>query len=170
MVYLALDDLINTTGIIFSRQSLVSKVRQLNFGREDWEIDKTLRRFQKVGYVKQKEGVLRITERGRRRINRRLLTELRLNPRKSKWDGKWRLVIFDIPEMVRDKRDQLRFKLTEWEFTQLQQSVFIAPYDCVVELSSLVTLLNSTDFVHVFTISSMEEKLEQRLKGIYKLR
>jgi CRISPR-associated endonuclease Cas2 len=45
----------------------------------------------------------------------------------KKWDGKWRLVIFDIPEDSREKRNLLRMLLYRNGFQKLQASVFISP-------------------------------------------
>ena len=59
--------------------------------------------------------------------------------RKEKWDGKWRVLIFDIPESLRFVRDQLRSTLVVIGFMRLQDSVWIYPYNC----EDLVTLLKA---------------------------
>lgn len=48
----------------------------------------------------------------------------------EKWDGKWRVVIFDIAEKKRNVRDQVRNILTSAGFLRLQNSVWVYPYDC----------------------------------------
>lgn len=48
-------------------------------------------------------------------------------PVKTKWDGKWRLVIFDIPQDASNERDQLRRLLLVNNFNKLQASVYISP-------------------------------------------
>lgn len=40
------------------------------------------------------------------------------------WDGKWRVVIWDIPEKRRMARDLLRYKLKQLGFSQLQKSIW----------------------------------------------
>jgi|SRR3989338_3611736 len=50
--------------------------------------------------------------------------------RKQKWDGKWRVVIFDVWEKARSKRDSLRYEIKDFGFIQLQRSVWIYPYEC----------------------------------------
>ena len=57
----------------------------------------------------------------------------------KKWDRKWRVMIFDIPERKRKIRDQIRtlFKLAG--FYLLQDSVWVYPYDC----EDILTLLKS---------------------------
>ncbi len=43
------------------------------------------------------------------------------------WDGRWRLVLFDVPESFRAKRNQLRRYLRNRGFGYLQNSVWITP-------------------------------------------
>ena len=46
------------------------------------------------------------------------------------WDGKWRIVIYDLKERKRGLRDKLRNTLASFGFIRLQHSVWIYPYDC----------------------------------------
>lgn len=45
-----------------------------------------------------------------------------------KWDGKWRMVLFDIPEPKRMLRRELRGILKKHHFGCLQQSVWLSPH------------------------------------------
>lgn len=49
---------------------------------------------------------------------------------KQKWDGKWRVIIFDVWERRRAARDRLRALLIETGFVRLQDSVWVFPYPC----------------------------------------
>ncbi|MCR4276073.1 MAG: CRISPR-associated endonuclease Cas2 [Candidatus Parcubacteria bacterium] len=49
---------------------------------------------------------------------------------KKKWDGRWRMVAFDIPERRRAIRSRLRAVMQEIGFVRLQDSVWVYPYDC----------------------------------------
>ena len=49
---------------------------------------------------------------------------------KQKWDGKWRVIIFDVWERRRAVRDKLRSLLIETGFVRLQDSVWVFPYPC----------------------------------------
>ena len=53
------------------------------------------------------------------------------------WDGRWRLVLFDLPESHRHKRNQLRRYLRSRGFGYLQNSVWITP-DPVTEQRALI--------------------------------
>ncbi|MDP3794229.1 MAG: CRISPR-associated endonuclease Cas2 [Candidatus Uhrbacteria bacterium] len=57
-------------------------------------------------------------------------------PKPKKWDQKWRLLIFDIPESRRSLRDRIRHLLRQFGFLRLQDSVWVYPYECreVLEL------------------------------------
>jgi DNA-binding transcriptional regulator PaaX len=48
----------------------------------------------------------------------------------ARWDGKWRVLMFDIWERRRDVRDKLRRALQGAGFCELQNSVWVYPYDC----------------------------------------
>lgn len=48
----------------------------------------------------------------------------------QRWDKKWRVIISDIPEKKKSKRDKIRkFFLTSGLY-RLQNSVWVYPYDC----------------------------------------
>ena len=48
----------------------------------------------------------------------------------KKWDKKWRVIIFDIPEKKKRAREQVRRILSSAGFIRLQDSVWVFPYDC----------------------------------------
>ena len=81
----------------------------------------------------------RITPAGKRILEfEEQKTALQLT-RKKKWDKRWRVVIFDIPEIRRKTRDQLRKTMREAGFYHLQDSVWLYPYDC----EDFITLLKA---------------------------
>ena len=47
-----------------------------------------------------------------------------------KWDKKWRVIIFDIPEKKKSVRERIREVISSTGFRRLQDSVWIYPYDC----------------------------------------
>jgi DNA-binding transcriptional regulator PaaX len=51
-------------------------------------------------------------------------------PEPAFWDGKWRLIIFDVREGRRRIRNRLRLMLQGAGFMRLQDSVWIYPYPC----------------------------------------
>ena len=51
-------------------------------------------------------------------------------PKPKKWDGKWRLVVFDIPHLKKDKSDWFRSQLKNLGFANIQKSIWVHPYEC----------------------------------------
>ena len=76
-----------------------------------------------------KDGYYQLTEKGERLLRRLELSDYRLN-KPGRWDGKWRMVIFDIQEKKRKIRVQIRRILGQTGFYRLQDSVWVYPYDC----------------------------------------
>lgn len=77
----------------------------------------------------------RITSAGRRELSRYRLREQ--TAEQPRWDGKWRMIIFDIREYKRDTRDKIRRELMLFGFRRLQQSVWVYPYECEEIISLL---------------------------------
>lgn len=71
----------------------------------------------------------RITETGEQMLEMESLRE-RSMMKPKRWDGRWRVVIFDIPERRRSVRNGLRLFMKRYGFVRLQDSVWIYPYDC----------------------------------------
>ena len=67
----------------------------------------------------------------------------------KKWDGKWRLVVWDIPEKRRQARDLLRFKLKQLGFKQWQQSIWASKMNCTELLRSFIKQVGIEDWVMV---------------------
>lgn len=81
--------------------------------------------------------LVRPTRKGKERVSLAQLLDMKLVVKK-KWDGRWRLVAFDIPEEKRGMRNLLRQCLKNWDFYRFQASVFISPYDCREEVEFLI--------------------------------
>ncbi len=89
-----------------------------------------LGRLYREGYIQrvliERQVHYRITGSGRRKLAG-LYPILKMGS--QKWDGFWRVVIFDVPESKRRSRDALRERLKKQGFAMLQSSVYISTYD-----------------------------------------
>ncbi|MBI2019997.1 hypothetical protein HYS94_01085 [Candidatus Daviesbacteria bacterium] len=65
------------------------------------------------------------------------------------WDGKWRIIVFDIPEKRRSIRDILRSRLKLWGFKPWQQSVWASKKNLTNKLRALIKELGIEDWVLV---------------------
>lgn len=96
----------------------------------------------------------RITEKGKRVLQ--MEKEQEKAAKKKKWDKRWRVVIFDIPERRRSIRVRLRRFMDEYGFVRLQDSVWIYPYDC----EDLIALAKANFRIGADVLYMIVEKLE----------
>ena len=91
--------------------------------------------------------------------------------RPKKWDGKIRIVAFDIPNAQRTKRNAFRRKLKELGFYSSQKSVWLHPFECKNEIKILQDFfgLNNKQ-IHFFTAEKIEDKfLFEKITAVYKI-
>lgn len=84
--------------------------------------------------VESGEVYYKITSQGYSKISKKV----KLEKLGKRWDGKWRILIFDIPEKSRLKRDYLRRKLYDIGFGHLQKSVWVSPFDIIREVQEFL--------------------------------
>ena len=97
---------------------------------------KALKRLREGGFIEfidDEQLIYRLTDKGREKA---VLAELQSIG--GKWDGKWRIVIFDIPEKRRSARDLFRYNLKSWGFTSWQQSVWVTKKNCTKVLRDYI--------------------------------
>lgn len=97
----------------------------------------------------------RITEKGELMLQ--METERASIAGKKKWDRRWRVVIFDIPERRRNVRVRLRRLMEEYGFVHLQHSVWICPYDC----EDLIALAKADFRIGADVLYMLVERLER---------
>ncbi len=83
---------------------------------------------------------------------------------KQKWDGKWRMVIFDVLENKRQIRDLLRNRLKWLGFKELQKSVWIFPYDVRKEIEQVLDVchIDIIGDVRFLTVEKMNDDEDLR--------
>ncbi|UUZ97877.1 hypothetical protein LJK87_04425 [Paenibacillus sp. P25] len=59
----------------------------------------------------------------------------------EKWDGQWHIVMLEVPEEERRKRDQFRSLMLELGFGPLYHSVYISPWDTLEDVLECVRAL-----------------------------
>jgi DNA-binding transcriptional regulator PaaX len=84
-----------------------------------------VRRMLKAEEINYQNQGLKITEIGKQLIDSFIPIKKYAD---QKWDGWWRLIIFDIPESKRHKRDQLRQLLKLYGYGQWQKLVYLTPH------------------------------------------
>lgn len=107
--------------------------------------------------VKDEDGFrfFSITGKGQRKVSRFELEDLAISI-PLKWDGKWRMILFDVPEGKKSARNALSLTLRSMGFWKLQDSVWVHPYDCEREVTTLRHALNLSDHVRLIVAESLE--------------
>ncbi|PIP26845.1 MAG: hypothetical protein CO140_04755 [Candidatus Moranbacteria bacterium CG_4_9_14_3_um_filter_40_7] len=90
-----------------------------------------------------KQLYISLTKEGKQKIKKYNVDDLRIKKPKE-WDKKWRILIFDVKEKNKIKREALRGKIKELGLFQLQKSVWIYPYDFKKELDFLRNFFSLT--------------------------
>lgn len=124
----------------------------------------TIKRLERNGYVErgimEDEVCIKLTELGvkkleEKRNHRKEKALLNTRTKDDKWDGKWRVVIFDIPETNKRIRQALRETLKVLEFWPLQKSVWISKKDYVKEFRKWVEDLGLSKYILIFETNDL---------------
>lgn len=141
-----------------------SHARRFGFGhgpRHYHNYHRTVTRLKKDGFLSKHQNIYKLTSKGEKEAFFSLLDFYKqggiLNTREKpeKWDGKWRIIFFDIPEKKRRYRDELRSMIKSVGFRQFQQSIWIYPHKIPGFLKDILfeegikqyTRLITTDYV-----------------------
>lgn len=103
------------------------------------------------------EVILTLTKKGEQKVLKYKIDELKITEPK-RWDKKWRLVIFDIPNSKKQAREVFRELLKRLGFVQLQKSVFLQPFPCEDEIEFLRLNFGISKFVQTLIISKLENE------------
>lgn len=124
----------------------------------------TINKLIKRGWIKKidKNGkkFLKLTRDGQLEA---LVSKMKLEKNEVKiWDGKWRIVIFDIPEAARLHRDKLRWLLKRNGFMLLQASVFISPYALNRESLDYLRMSKLIGYIRILKVEELDNDSDMR--------
>lgn len=108
-----------------------------------------LKRLREKGFIEkstdknEEKIILKLTEIGKEFLY------LSKSDEEVEWDGRWRIVVFDIPESKRLVRDILRSRLKIWGFQPWQKSVWASKKNVITKLRLLIKELDIEDWVLV---------------------
>ena len=128
--------------------------KMLSYNRS--QVRRAMNHLRDTGYVKV------VTKNGKKFLRLTANGQLDLFMKKAgvvtgaSWDGKWRMLIFDIPEDAKEKRDHLRWLLKHNNFYKLQASVFISPYPLNREALEYLKLTGLDSYIRIGKIEEMD--------------
>jgi DNA-binding transcriptional regulator PaaX len=123
--------------------------------QQKYYFSKTVQKLITQKSIVKRGEYLSLTEKGKKELieyetGRKVIKKPKI------WDGKYRVIIFDIPEEKKKIRWALRKQLIEWEFVRLQNSVWVHPYECQEVVALLKTSFGISKDVLYLTVDSIE--------------
>lgn len=117
------------------------------------------------GYVSvgllDNEKVFKITEKGKDRLKAHQVTEDALSI-PDRWDGRWYLVTFDIPETKKVVRNQLILTLKKHGFTNYAKGLWLIPYNPTRLVASLRKQLKLRSEIKLIVAQAIDEEPKYR--------
>ncbi len=163
-VYQSLDKSKDILGVIFNPHPRIGDLwAEKNPVFEKYRKDKNKLKFRKLIYrlkvnncikVKNLEGkkAMILTKKG---LGKALRVSFINQGREKRKDGKWIMLMFDVPEKYRKSRDLLRSVLHNLGYKLFQKSVWVTPYDVSEKTEELLQMYNLDEFVKIFLIEEI---------------
>lgn len=108
------------------------------------------------GYLKalkiKNNSAIAITPKG---IEKVFAVGLKLIDKKPRKDGKWQMVLFDIPETKRKNRDLFRKSLKYLGYKNLQKSIWVCKNDIEEETKDLIKRHNVGQWVEILLVGKI---------------
>lgn len=105
----------------------------------------------KIKSLENKEAIL-ITKKG---IDKALKASFKIEEKTKRKDGKWIMLIFDIPQKYKKSRKLMNSILHNLGYKMFQQSVWITPYDVSEKTEKLMQIYSLENFVKIFIIEKL---------------
>ncbi|HET7629558.1 MAG TPA: phenylacetic acid degradation operon negative regulatory protein PaaX [Bacillales bacterium] len=122
------------------------------FGHNEPSVRAAISRMNKQGWVQShkvgNKSYYRLSERGVRRINEAAERIFKLQS--DEWDGKWRMLMYTIPESKRNIRDELRKEIVWSGFGMLSSGLWISPNRLEKQVRDLIDKYDIAPYVHFF--------------------
>ena len=130
-----------------------------------YKIKKDAKRFQRlISYLKRKglikiqgiknsEAIL-ITPRGQEKLSR-IIDKIRSTQFKRRKDGKWQMIMYDIPKNRNRERQFFRRELKALGYKMVQKSIWASPYNVIMETKRLIDKYEFWDFVRVLLVQEI---------------
>lgn len=157
---LILENLFNARGL-FSRPYAISY--KLAYKRDSLSV----REFGQAVSRLSERKLLAVTEKNNKKFIKltnkgqlEVLMSKSILTKPARWDGKWRLFTFDIPEDSKEKRNILRKLLKQNQFCKLQASVYISPYPLNKEAIIYLNQSGLRDYVRILKVEEMDSDAE----------
>lgn len=130
-----------------------------------YAINRTLRGLVESGMVEShfsgQNDYARLTPAGRKKaVSIKLESAESLVPH---WDGKWRIVLLDLPESRKSQRESLRYLLKKAGFVCLKNSAWVSPFPLEHLFMNIKKDLGLTTEIMIMTTNELDPETEAEL-------
>ena len=137
---------------------------------ETYAITRSLKNLADTGLIETLESgqgeYARLTQKGRQKV-----ASLKLDTSNSvanpNWDGKWRIVLLDLPETRRAERESLRYLLKKAGFIRLKNSAWVSPFPFEFLFQNIKKDFGLTTELMVIVTNTLDMETEQALRAEY---
>ena len=128
-----------------------------------YALNRSLKGLEESGLIEThhsgQQAYTRLTRDGKRKVHSLKLEQdsVLFDPT---WDGKWRIVLLDLPEDCKAEREGLRYLLKKAGFILLKNSVWISPHPFEHLFRNIKKDLGLTHELMIFTTDTVDEMTE----------
>ena len=153
-----------------SLPELTKKISSKNApDKPSYAVKRSLKGLEKAGLVNNvssgQNSYVRLTKEGKKKANSLKLENdtAIVNPT---WDGKWRIIILDLPEERKPEREALRYLLKKAGFVCVKNTVWVTPYPFEHLFMNIKKDLGLTTEFMIITTDSIDQDTEKIFKTI----
>ena len=134
-----------------------------------YAINRTLKGLVESGLIEShfsgQNDYARLTTAGRKKATTlKLESDTSLLPN---WDGKWRIVLLDLPESRKSERESLRYLLKKAGFVCLKNSAWVSPFPFEHLFMSIKKDLGLTTEIIILVTDSLDSETEIELHKLF---
>lgn len=130
--------------------------RKYRNGRNQQYFSKLIYRLKQNNYIRVKslkgKKAIIITKEG---LSKVFKASFKIEEKQKRKDGRWIMIIFDIPKNFRKSRNLLRSILQNLGYKLFQHSVWVTPYDVSDKTERLLQAYSLDQFVKIFLIKEL---------------
>lgn len=103
------------------------------------------------GAFEERQKIYQLTKKGKEKLKEFNPNDFEIHPKiPEHWDGRWRIVIWDVPEVLKVQRNIFRRRIKDYGFVKVQKSVYIFPFECEQDIIFLATRLGIVRYISMF--------------------
>jgi DNA-binding transcriptional regulator PaaX len=138
----------------------------------NYAVTRSIKNLSDTGLIETLESgqgeFARLTQKGRQK-----LASIKLDSRESlanpNWDGKWRIILLDLPEARKAEREALRYLLKKAGFIMLKNSAWVSPFPFEFLFQNLKKDFGLSTELMIIVTESLDTETEKTLRETYKL-